>query len=272
MATYSDILYEVEEMVATITLNRPETMNALTLKTYVEIEQAIKEADYDNDVRAVIITGAGRGFCSGDDLKEMPGALDPTRIDWSNLSWDLPVVPAKGKPMPLAVALMSCNTPLIAAVNGPAVGWGMEIALMCDVRFASDVAKFGEVFISRGMLCDVAGFLLLPKIVGLSRANELLLTGDVIDGAEAERIGLVSRTVPPEELMPVARATAEKMASVPPVAARMTKEAVRKALDYDLDTLGEYHSYANRELMQTEDFAEGSLSVLEKRKPEFKGR
>ena len=97
--------------------------------------------------------------------------------------------------MPLAVAMMTCNTPLIAAVNGAAVGWGMEIALMCDVRYASEKAKFGEVFIARGMMCDIAGFLLLPKIIGLSRANELLLTGDVIDAEEAERIGLVSKTV-----------------------------------------------------------------------------
>lgn len=272
MATYSDIIFEVENMVATITLNRPETMNALTLNTYVEIEQAIKESDKDNDVRAVIITGAGRGFCSGDDLNELPGALDPTKLDWSNLSWDLPRIPSKGKPMPLAATLMNCDTPLIAAVNGPAVGWGMEIALMCDVRFASENAKFGEVFVARGMISDIAGFLLLPKIVGLSKAYELLLTGDVIDGDEAERIGLVSKTVPPDELISVARAMAEKMARVPPVAARMTKEAVRKGLNYDLAALGEYHSYANRELMQTEDFAEGSLSVLEKRKPEFKGK
>ena len=272
MAAYTDIIYEVENMVATITLNRPKTMNALTLNTYVEIEQAITEADDDNDVRAVIITGAGRGFCSGDDLNALPGALDPTKIDWANQNFELSVMPSKGKPMPLAVAMMKCNTPLIAAVNGAAIGWGMEIALMCDVRYASDKAKFGEVFISRGMMCDIAGFLLLPKIIGLSRANELLLTGDVIDAQEAERIGLVSKTVSPEELLSVARATAEKMASVPPIAARMTKEAIRKGLDYDLDTLGEYHSYANKELMQTEDFAEGSTSVLEKRKPVFKGK
>lgn len=272
MTTYSEIIYEVENMVATITLNRPKTMNALTLTTYVEIQQAIEAADADNDVRAVIITGAGRGFCSGDDLNDLPGALDNTKLDWSNLSWDLARIPSKGKPMPLAVAMMNCDTPLIAAVNGPAVGWGMEIALMCDVRFASEKAKFGEVFVARGMMCDIAGFLLLPKIVGLSKAYELLLTGDLVDGAEAEKIGLVTRTVSHDELIPVARTMAEKMASVPPVAARMTKEAIRKGLDYDLAALGEYHSYANNRLMQTEDFAEGSLSVLEKRKPSFKAK
>lgn len=269
---YKDIIYEIEDLVATITINRPERMNGLTLTTYVEIERALNSASGDNDVRAVIITGAGRGFCSGDDLVEIEGPIDPQRLDWSALNFDLPVTPTKGKPMPLAVTMMQFDKPLIAAVNGAAVGWGMEIALMCDLRFASEKAKFGEVFIRRGMIADIAGWLLLPKIVGLPKAYELLLTGDIISAEEAEKIGLVSKVVPHEELIPVARAMAEKMASRSPMAARMTKEAIRKALDYDLNTLGEYHSYANRELMRMEDFKEGDKAVLEKREPVFKGR
>lgn len=265
MAEYTEILYGVEDMVATITLNRPERMNALTGTTYREAEQAIKEADADNGVRSVIITGAGRGFCSGDDVKALPGAPTPEQLAQRK-------IPTKGKPTPLAEALLSFDKPLIAAVNGAAVGWGMDLALMCDIRIASENAKFGEIYILRGLLADIAGWLLLPRIVGLSKAYELLLGGDVVDAQEAERIGLVTKTVPHDDLMPCAREMALKMARMPPVAVRMTKEAVRKGLDYDLPALGEYHSYALNVLFNTEDFKEGSTSVLERRQPTFKGR
>jgi len=262
---YKEIIYTVEDMVATITLNRPERMNALTAVTYQEAEQALKEADADNDVRAVIFTGAGRGFCSGDDVRKQPGA--PTAEQLAQRK-----IPAKGRPTPLAAALLGFDKPLIAAVNGAAVGWGMDLALMCDIRIASDRARFGEVYVLRGLIADIAGWLLLPQIVGLSRAYELLLTGDIIDAQEAERIGLVSKVVPHDELMPAVKELATKIANLPPVAIRMTKEAVRKGLDYNLGVLGEYHSHALGVLFATEDFREGSTSVLERRQPVFKGR
>lgn len=262
---YKEIIYTVEDMVGTITLNRPERMNALTGTTYQETEQAIREADADDDVRAVIITGAGRGFCSGDDVKALPGAPSPEQLAQRK-------IPSKAKPTPLAEVLLSFDKPLIAAVNGAAVGWGMDLALMCDIRIASERAKFGEVYVLRGLVADIAGWLLLPQIVGLSKAYELLLTGDMVDAQEAERIGLVTKTVPHDDLMPAAEAMARKMARMPPVAVRMTKEAVRKGLDYNLAALGEYHAYALKILFATEDFKEGSTSVLEKRQPVFKGR
>lgn len=271
---YREIKYEIENMVGTITLNRPERMNALTVRTYNEIGNAIKEADRDNDVRAVIITGEGRGFCSGDDVKEI-GVVEPTMIDWENDSLEASPemqIPSKGKPTPLAEILFNFDKPVIGAINGAAIGWGMDLALMCDLRIASEKAKFGEVYVMRGIIADIAGWLLLPRIVGLPKAYELLLTGDIVDGAEAERIGLVTKTVPHDELIPAARAIAEKMASMPPIAARMTKQAVKKGLDYDLAALGEYHSFANSVLFKTEDFSEGSMSVLENRNPVFKGR
>jgi len=262
---YQEILYTVEDMVGTITLNRPERMNALTGVTYQEAEQALMEADADNDVRAVIITGAGRGFCSGDDVRALPGAPTPEQLAQRK-------IPTKGRPTPLAAALLSFNKPLIAAVNGAAVGWGVDLALMCDIRIASDKARFGEVYVLRGLIADIAGWLLLPRIVGLSKAYELLLTGDIIDAQEAERIGLVSKVVPLDDLIPAAREMAVKLAHLPPVAVRMTKEAVRKGLDYDLPALGEYHAHALGVLFATEDFREGSTSVLERRTPVFKGR
>lgn len=262
---YKEIIYTVEDMVATITLNRPERRNALTAVTYQEAEQALREADADNEVRAVIFTGAGQGFCSGDDVRELPGP--PTKEQLAQRK-----IPAKGRPTPLTTALLSFEKPLIAAVNGAAVGWGMDLALMCDIRIASDKARFGEVYVLRGLVADIAGWLLLPQIVGLSNAYHLLLTGDIIDAQEAERIGLVSKVVPHDELMPVARELATRIAKLPPVAVRMTREAVRKGLDYNLGVLGEYHAHALGVLFATEDFREGSTAVLERRQPEFKGR
>ena len=168
--------------------------------------------------------------------------------------------------------LLSFEKPLIAAVNGAAVGWGMDLALACDIRIASDRARFGEVYILRGLIPDIAGFYILPLIVGLSKAYELLLTGDVIDAQEAERIGLVSKVVPHDDLLSVTKEMAGKIAKMPPIATRMTKEAMRKGMNYSLGVLGEYHSHALRVLFATEDFREGSTSVLERRQPVFKGR
>ena len=274
MAEYQDIIYEIENMVATITLNRPERMNALTIRTYNEIDLAIKAADEDDDVRAVIITGAGRGFCSGDDVKEMPDPIDSVRIDWESGGHESikSKIPSRLKPLPLLETLMNFEKPLIAAVNGAAVGWGMGLTLPCDFRYASENAKFGEVYILRGLMADFGGLLLLPRIVGLPKANELLLTGDIINADEAEKIGLVNKTVPHEELLPVAMAMAEKLASLPPVAVRMTKEGIRRGLDYNIAAMAEYQAFSNKALFNTEDFKEASTTLLDGRKPEYKGR
>ena len=260
---YEEIVYTVENHVATLMLNRPEKMNALTGLTYREMEQAFKAANEDDDVRVVIVTGAGRGFCSGDDVRVMPvpDERQATRK-----------IQTKGRPTPVAPILMGMDKPLIAAVNGAAVGWGMDLALFCDIRIASDKAKFGEIFVLRGLIPDISGFYALPRIVGLEKASELLFTGDIIDAQEALRIGLVSRVVPHDELMTAAKELARKIAQNPPLAVRMSKEAIRKGLNFNLDMMGEYHSYALGTLFATEDFKEGSTAVLERRQPEFKGR
>jgi len=261
---YKELIYTIENQVATITLNRPERMNALTKTLYSEMEHALRASEDNDGVRAIIITGAGRGFCSGDDVKSM-AAPDTQEQQVRKTA-------IKGKPTPVVPVFMAMNKPLIAAVNGAAVGWGMDLSLFCDIRIASELAKFGEVYVLRGLIPDISGFYLLPRIIGLSRAYELLLTGDVIDAKEAERIGLVSKVVPPDQLMPTAKALAAKMAALPPLAVKMSKEAVRKGLNYDLGALGEYHAYALGILFQTEDFKEGSTSLLERRRPIFKGR
>ena len=264
---YQEIVYSKDNHVATITLNRPEAMNALTMQTYAELENALKEASVDKGVRALIITGAGRGFCSGDDVKQV--MLDPGKIEERAREWGSRIKPTG---TPAAAALLSFGKPLIAAVNGSAVGWGMDLALMCDIRIASERARFGEIFVRRGLIPDLGGFYCLPLIVGLSNAYKLLYTGDVIDAQEALRIGLVSEVVPHDDLEIVTKELAIKIAKNPPLAVQMVKEAVRKGLNYNLASLGEYHGYALSVLFQTEDHKEGATAFVEKREPLFQGR
>ena len=172
---------------------------------------------------------------------------------------------------PAAMAALECDKPVIAAVNGAAVGWGMELALYADIRIASERAKFAELFIKRGLVCDVGGFYRLPSIVGPAKAAELLFTGDVIDAEEAARIGLVREVAPHDELMERARALAARIAANPPLALRYMKEGLRRAAYGDPRELGGWAIEAIRRLMQTEDHKEGVASFLEKRPPVFQG-
>ena len=262
----SDILgYETSNHVATITLNRPEAMNALTRELYAELERAFIDAHRDQDVRCVILTGAGRAFCSGDDVKQL--MLGEQRDASSARARDV-----RPRPTPAAVAVIECDKPIIAAVNGPAVGWGMDLALFCDIRIASERARFGELFIKRGLVADIGGLWRLPQVVGPSKAAELLFTGEVIDAREAERIGLVSCVVPHDELMAAAGQMAGKIAANPPIAMRYMKEGLRKARFADMQEMGAYVGSSLAYLFTTEDHREGALSFVEKREPVFKGR
>src|SRR5271167_3858664 len=194
---YNDILYDKRDAVATITINRPHAMNAATIKTYDEMIDALRDAEADDSVRVVVLTGAGRAFCAGDDVKEI--FLNPEFRD---------AKPNKAKDVeewrshaPVALDfLIEYPKPTIASVNGAAVGYGCDIALMCDMRVCSDQARFGEVFIRRGLIPEAGGLLVLPRLVGLARAYELILTGDIIDAKEAERIGMVNKVVPHAQL------------------------------------------------------------------------
>ncbi|MFO7964505.1 MAG: enoyl-CoA hydratase-related protein [Desulfobacterales bacterium] len=263
---FNDLVYEKHDHVGVITLNRPEARNALTMTTYHELETALTDADTDHDIRAVVITGAGKGFCSGDDVKQV--MLDPDREQKRREAEKRNVC---AKPTPAAAILMNMIKPLIAAVNGPAVGWGMDLALMCDIRIASEAAKFGEIFVLRGLIPDIGGILCLPRMVGPSKAYELLFTGKVISAKEALDIGLVSRVVSQEELMPTALSLAETIAANPPLAVRRIKEAVRRGLGYDVNAMGEYITSSLGVLFKTDDHKEGASAFVEKRKPVFKG-
>jgi enoyl-CoA hydratase/carnithine racemase len=170
------------------------------------------------------------------------------------------------------MAVLECDKPVIAAVNGAAVGWGMDLALFCDIRIASDRAKFGELFIKRGLVSDLGGLWRLPQVVGPSKAAELLFTGDIIDAREAERIGLVSRVVPHDDLMTAAMELARKIAANPPIAMRYMKQGLRMTTYGDAREFGAYVTQALAYLFTTEDHREGALSFVEKREPYFKGR
>jgi enoyl-CoA hydratase/carnithine racemase len=251
--------------IAILTLNRPEVRNALSPWLYAELEQAVRALGAE--ARCLVITGQGEAFCSGDDVKLVMaggGAGGPAPV--------AEALAREPRLTPAADALLRCPVPVIAAVNGPAVGWGMELALMADLRVASERARFGELFVLRGLCCDVAGLARLAQLVGREKAAELLYTGALIDAAEALRIGLVSRVVPHERVLDEALALAERIAANPPLAVRALKAGLARALDPDWDELGRWVSATLAELFRSEDHREGVRAFLEKRAPSFTGR
>jgi len=269
---YDELIYSVENgNVAVITLNRPEAMNALTHKTHAELGEAIDEADQDDAIRVIVITGAGRGFCSGDDVKTifLGGESSPEEAARRQRETHLGYLQGK-RMIGGAQALLTINKPTIAAVNGAAVGYGCDTALLCDMRIASERARFGELFLRVGLIPDEAQ-IILPRLVGLAKAYELVLTTDIIDAEEALRIGLVNRVVPHEELMPAALELAARIASKPPISVRLAKEGIRRGLNIPVDEWKQWQSFAMSFCFGTEDHREGAQAFVEKREPDFHG-
>jgi enoyl-CoA hydratase len=254
-----ELTYDTKGDVGVITLNRPDARNALTHTTYRLLEEAVRATT----ARCLVITGADPAFCSGDDVKQVMVAAGGAVA--SNLRAEPKITPAAG-------ALLETDVPIVAAVNGAAVGWGMELALMADIRVASERAKFGELFVKRGLCCDVAGIGRLAQLVGREVAAELLFTGRIVDAAEAKDLRLVSRVVAHDDLLPTARGLAEVIAANPPLAVQKLKQGLRRALDPDWQALGSWVSASLGELFRTEDHKEGVASFLEKREPRFVGR
>jgi len=261
---FTTLLYERQDHVTTITLNRPERRNALNRTLYRELERAFLAASADPETRCVIVTGADPTFCAGEDVKELMAEQAEATAAMG------PVV--RYPPTPAGQAIALCEKPVIAAVNGAAVGWGMEIALLADLRIASERASFAELFIKRGLISDLGGLWRLPAIVGPEKAAELLFTGDPIDAAEAERIRLVGRVTAHAELMPQARALAQRIAANPPLALRYMKEGLRRGAFGDPAAIGSWAIEVIRRLFLTEDHREGVAAYFEKRPPVFTGR
>ena len=269
---FEQILYEKQDGVATITLNRPERMNAFTDVMIREWAQALDDARVDRDVRCVIVTGAGRGFCAGADLRGGSGVAEtargetpPSAADRRN--WLRDGVHA----VPRAVQLL--DKPYIAAVNGAAVGAGMDMASMADIRIASEHARFAMSYVKVGLVPGDGGCYFLPKIVGIARALELIWTGDFIDAREALRIGYVTKVTSGDELLTEAMAFARRLAEGPAVAMQLAKRLVYRGAEGTgwLEAL-EQASTAMAIVQSTEDAREGPRAFAESRPPRFVGR
>lgn len=258
---YQDLLIEISEGIATITVNRPQAMNAMTLTTLQELADAVQIQINAPDIRVVVITGTGsKAFIAGGDISMLVG-LDPCGAR------DLALL-AQG----VCTAIEQSPKPVIAAVNGYALGGGCELAMSCDIRIAAETARFGQPEIIIGTLPGFGGSQRLPRLVGKGRALEMILTGEMIDAQEAWRIGLVNKVVPADELQAAVRELALKLAAKSTVAMKFCKEAVQNGMEMDLPHACKYEADLFALSFSTADQKEGMRAFLEKRKPVFSGR
>ena len=262
---FAHVKYAEQEGVATITLCRPELLNALTFEVYAELRDGFRWLETQPQVRAVVLTGEGKGFCSGGDVnaiigelfsRQMPGLVEFTRLTCEVIA-----------------NMRRLRKPIIAALNGTAAGAGAVLALAADLRVASDRAKIAFLFAKVGLAgADMGSAFLLPRVLGLSRATELLYLGDAIDAPTAERYGLFNRVVPHDQLMTEAMALARRLASGPSFALGITKDALNEELSMDLLSALESEARAQAVCMQTHDFREAYEAFVAKRPPKFEGR
>jgi enoyl-CoA hydratase/carnithine racemase len=257
--------FEVADRVATITLDRPEKLNALTFEVYADLRDLLVELPHRDDVEAVVITGAGKGFCSGGDVDEIIGRL--LAMDARDL---LEFTRMTGA---VVRAMRECPIPIVAAVNGTAAGAGAVIALAADLRVVADTARFHFLFTKVGLAGgDMGAAYLLPRLVGAGRATEILLFGDPVDAATAERIGLANRVVPVDLVAVTAGELASRLASGPTFAYRATKTLLTRELDLDLAGAVELEAITQALLMTTSDHAEFHAAFTEGRPPDWTGR
>jgi enoyl-CoA hydratase/carnithine racemase len=262
---YRDLQIELDGGVCWLTLDRPEQMNALTPEMGDGLVAALEQAGRDDEVRVVVITGAGRAFCAGGDLKTMNVRAERERT----ASGRLEALNAAGRRIP--VLLRQVQKPVIAAVNGAAMGWGCDLAVACDIRIAAEGARFGELFVKRGLIPDGGATYNLPRLIGMDRAAELIFTGRIIDAAEALRIGLVTRVVPAAELHEEARRLAAEIAANAPLAVQTAKRLLYAQQNLTIEQAMEQVTFFLSTLRQSEDHHEGVAAFLEKREAVFRG-
>lgn len=263
MPPYQTLLYSLNNNVCTITLNRPEVYNALNEQMKKEINDALKEAEKDANVRCLVIRGAGdKAFCSGQDLKEHSSKTERRSLKQSlEKSYN-----------PMIRKMRGMEKPIIGMINGVAAGAGLSIALACDMRIMADHAKLIEVFIRIALVPDSGSHWFLPRLVGMAKAFEYAALGNDITAAEAERVGLVNKVVPSAELEKTTMELAAKLASAPTKSIGLIKRTLNKSLSSDLDTLLDYEAYIQDIASSTEDHKEGVTAFLEKRPAQFKGK
>ena len=255
------ILIDVTDRVGRITFNTPEHRNALTPAMMVEIIEAVDGFVQDPDVRVLMFTGAGEGFSAGGDMAFMEQLSQMAPFEIKETVYKHFAGAAK--------AIKLCPKPTIAAVNGAAVGAGCEIAVACDFRIASERAMFSEAWIKLGVIPPLGGMFLLPQIVGLAKATEMLMLGTPVDGAEAARIGLATKVVTPEELEDAAMSLGRQLAAGPARAQAVLKEGLRRGMESTLDAEWEHNVYAQSMLVSGGDFGEAVRAFREKRQPKF---
>lgn len=256
--SYETLNYEKKGQVVIVTLNRPERLNAINYELATEIEAVSNEIDADIDARAVILTGAGKGFCAGADIKALS---DPN-----------------SKPLPIGIRynffnkLEDIGKPVIAAINGACNGGGLELALCCDFRIGSDAASFGLGEVKLGVIPAAGGTARLPRLIGPGLAKEFLYFGNRVDSQKAYEIGLINKAVPADKLMEEAMAWANELAERPPLSIKALKYCVNVGMQMDLLTALDYETRQAAILMNSEDRKEGMMAFIEKRKPVFKGK
>ena len=264
---HEHIIFRKEEGIATITLNRPQKLNAFTSDMYRSLTEMLEEVETDGDVRVLVLTGTGRAFCVGADVKGLEQGL-AKRLE----PYGKPEPSADAVKKVLTVPIQRMEKPVIAAINGIAAGGGLDTACACDIRIASDKATFSSVFVRRGILPTMGGTYLLPRLVGIDKALEMIWTGDLINASEAEKMGLVTRVVPHDELLDATMDLAIKLTKGPPLAIAKAKRVIYEGLNMDLESALIYIIREYSALSMTEDHKEALRAFLEKREPVFKGR
>ncbi len=259
-----EVIFRREGAVEVITLNRPQVMNAFNFNMLEQLTRRFQDLEQDDEVRAVVVTGEGRGFCTGADLTGGGSRSDGHTPMGMRLS---AVLYSR-----LIRAMAECEKPIVGAVNGDAAGAGCNFALACDLLVASENARFIQVFVRRGLVADAGGTFFLPRLVGLARAKELMFFGEALDAKRAYELGLVNRVVPPERLMEEAMGMAQRLAEGPTRAIGMIKRMLNRSFESDLSTCLDFEATFQGIAVSTADVVEGITSFLEKRKPEFKGR
>ncbi len=258
---YKNIMFGVEDSVAVVTLNRPEVLNALNEETMKELGSAMSECKQDGTVRVVILTGVGdKAFIAGADINEFVGKSPAMIMDFAELGHNV-------------VRIMeTMGKPIVAAVNGYALGGGLEISMACDMRFASDKARFGQPEILLGLIPGMGGTQRLSRLVGIGLARELIMSGEQVTAQRAYEIGLVNRVFPAEQLMEETKKFAQRLAELPPFALRMAKYAINYGYDLALENANSLELQCFSQCWSTEDLKEGVGAFLEKRKPSFTGK